>query len=159
MPLVPLQIPAGVYRNGTEFQASNRWYNANLVRWIEGTLRPVGGWRTRKTVGSTAPRAALAWSDQSGDRWYAAGFHNALKVVSASATLTDITPASLVAGSLSEARNTGYGGNFYGLLGYSPYIYDVNQATLNNVVYPSLDPMIFEVKYPDLDIQGRTVSL
>jgi hypothetical protein len=44
-------------------------------------------------------------------------------------------------------------------LGYSPYIYDVNQATLNNVVYPSLDPMIFEVKYPDLDIQGRIVSL
>ena len=118
MPLVPLQLPPGIYRNGTEYQASNRWYDANLVRWIEGTLRPVGGWRTRKTVGSTAPRAALAWADQSGDRWYAAGFHDALKVVSASATLTDITPASLVAGSLSEARNTGYGGNFYGLYSY-----------------------------------------
>ena len=44
-------------------------------------------------------------------------------------------------------------------LGYSPYVYDIQQATLNNVVYPSLDPMIFEVKYPDLDIQGRIVSL
>jgi hypothetical protein len=118
MPLVPLQIPAGVYRNGTEFQASNRWYDANLVRWIEGTLRPVGGWRMRKTVGSTAPRAALAWADQSGDRWYAAGFHNALKVVSGAGTLTDITPASLVAGQLSETRNIGYGGNFYGFYDY-----------------------------------------
>ena len=44
-------------------------------------------------------------------------------------------------------------------LGYSPYVYEIQQATLNNVVYPSLDPMIFEVKYPDLDIQGRIVSL
>jgi hypothetical protein len=44
-------------------------------------------------------------------------------------------------------------------LGYSPYVYDLSQATLNSVIYPSLDPMIFEVKYSDLDIQGRVVSL
>jgi hypothetical protein len=44
-------------------------------------------------------------------------------------------------------------------LGYSQYSYDVKGATLNNVVYPSLDPMIFEVKYPDVDIQGRVVPL
>jgi len=44
-------------------------------------------------------------------------------------------------------------------LGYSEYAYDVSGATKNNVVYPSLDPMIFEVKYPQTDIQGRVVSL
>jgi hypothetical protein len=44
-------------------------------------------------------------------------------------------------------------------IGYSPYAYDVKGATINNVVYPSLDPMIFEVKYPNTDIQGRIVSL
>jgi len=44
-------------------------------------------------------------------------------------------------------------------LGYSPYAYDVTGATINNVVYPSLDPCIFEVKYPDTDIQGRVVNL
>ena len=44
-------------------------------------------------------------------------------------------------------------------IGYSDYAYDVKGATINNVVYPSLDPMIFEVKYPNLDIQGRIVSL
>ncbi len=32
-------------------------------------------------------------------------------------------------------------------------------ATQNNVVYPSLDPMIFEVKYLSQDIQGRVVPL
>jgi hypothetical protein len=44
-------------------------------------------------------------------------------------------------------------------LGYSEFAYDVSGATINNVVYPSLDPMIFEVKYPNTDIQGRVVNL
>lgn len=42
--------------------------------------------------------------------------------------------------------------------GYSPYSYDISGATLNGVIYPSLDPSIFEVKYPDIDIQGRVVT-
>jgi len=43
--------------------------------------------------------------------------------------------------------------------GYSQYSYDIAGATLNGVIYPSLDPSIFEVKYPDTDIQGRVVTL
>lgn len=42
--------------------------------------------------------------------------------------------------------------------GYSQYVYDISAATLNGVIYPSLDPSIFEVKYPDTDIQGRVVT-
>jgi phage-related baseplate assembly protein len=44
-------------------------------------------------------------------------------------------------------------------LGYSQFAYDITGATLNGVIYPSLDPMIFEVKYPNTDIQGRVVNL
>jgi hypothetical protein len=44
-------------------------------------------------------------------------------------------------------------------LGYSQYAYDTTAATISNVVYPSLDPSIFEVKYPNQDIQGRVVNL
>jgi hypothetical protein len=44
-------------------------------------------------------------------------------------------------------------------LGYSEFAYDIPGATINNVVYPSIDPMIFEVKYPNTDIQGRVVNL
>ena len=43
-------------------------------------------------------------------------------------------------------------------LGYSKYAYDTKAATINNVVYPSLDPSIFEVKYPNTDIIGRVGS-
>jgi hypothetical protein len=38
MPLVPLDIPAGVYRNGTEYESKGRWFDTNLVRWREGVL-------------------------------------------------------------------------------------------------------------------------
>jgi len=44
-------------------------------------------------------------------------------------------------------------------LGYSQYSYDIQAATNANVIYPSLDPSIFEVKYPNTDIQGRVVPL
>jgi len=43
-------------------------------------------------------------------------------------------------------------------LGYSNIVYDINEATKNGVVYPSLDPAIFEVYYPNVDIKGRTVN-
>lgn len=43
-------------------------------------------------------------------------------------------------------------------LGYSEFGYDVEGATLNNVIYPSIDPSIFEIKYPDVDIKGRCSS-
>jgi hypothetical protein len=43
--------------------------------------------------------------------------------------------------------------------GYSQYSYDISGATLNGTIYPSLDPSIFEVKYPDVDIQGRVVTM
>jgi 5S rRNA maturation endonuclease (ribonuclease M5) len=39
--------------------------------------------------------------------------------------------------------------------GYSRYGYDIIGATKNGVVYPALDPMVFEVKYPDVDIKGK----
>jgi hypothetical protein len=44
-------------------------------------------------------------------------------------------------------------------LGYSKYAYDIKGATSNGVVYPSQDPSIFEVKYPNSDIKGRVVSI
>jgi len=42
---------------------------------------------------------------------------------------------------------------------YSQYAYDIDGATRNNIVYPSYDPMIFEVKFPDTDIKGRITTL
>ena len=43
--------------------------------------------------------------------------------------------------------------------GYSQYAYDIEGATLNKVIYPSLDPSIFEIRFPNRDIKGRVVPL
>jgi hypothetical protein len=51
--------------------------------------------------------------------------------------------------------------NITNLIGgnYSPWAFDIPGATSGNIIYPSVDPMIFEVKFPDIDIKGRVVSL
>jgi len=42
---------------------------------------------------------------------------------------------------------------------YSEYAYDIKGATRGNIVYPSYDPCIFEIKFPEIDIQGRVTTL
>ena len=43
-------------------------------------------------------------------------------------------------------------------LGYSGNIYDIGSATKDGVIYPSLDPSIFELKFPNLDIEGNCIG-
>ena len=43
--------------------------------------------------------------------------------------------------------------------GYSQYAYDIEGATQNQTIYPSLDPSIFEIRYPNSDIKGKVVPL
>ena len=43
-------------------------------------------------------------------------------------------------------------------LGYSEYSYDIEGATINRIVYPALDPSIFEIRYPEIDINGRVIA-
>jgi hypothetical protein len=40
---------------------------------------------------------------------------------------------------------------------YSPNRYNIDEATKGKIVYPSLDPSIFEIKYPNKDIKGRAL--
>ena len=42
--------------------------------------------------------------------------------------------------------------------GYSGHVYDLQSATKDGVIYTSLDPSIFELKFPNLDIEGRVVG-
>jgi len=115
MPLVPLAIPPGIYRNGTDYQASGRWRDASLVRWTDGTMQPIGGWVSRATVSSNKKvRGSIAWSDNSAVRRMAAGTYEKLFAISASNTVTDITPTSFTTGDEIATNNLGFGGGFYG---------------------------------------------
>jgi len=43
-------------------------------------------------------------------------------------------------------------------LGYSHYKYDLSDATIKGIIYPSLDPSIFEVKFANQDIKGKITT-
>lgn len=115
MALIPLNIPAGQYRNGTEYQSKGRWRDANLVRWQEGALRPIGGWRQRGSVDiDGVVRSMLVWEDNSNQRRVAFGTHNKLFAMTAGNAVTDITPTSFTAGRVDADIFTGYGASTYG---------------------------------------------
>jgi hypothetical protein len=115
MPLLPLDIPAGVYRNGTDYQSSGRWRDSNLVRWFDNTLRPIGGWRTRSDTASAGKiRGLHAWVDNSSDRWITAGSYNKLYVYNGVGTQFDITPTGFTAGNEDALNAVGYGNSYYG---------------------------------------------
>ncbi len=43
-------------------------------------------------------------------------------------------------------------------LGYSGNKYNLEDANKSGIIYPSKDPAVFEVKFPEKDIQGRTTT-
>jgi hypothetical protein len=127
---IPIKLPPGVFRNGTEYQSAGRWYDANLVRWFENTLRPMGGWRKRATGQmSGLCRGFLTWRDNDGDRWIAAGTHTKLYAMNEAGTLKEITPTSFTSGAANAIVGTGYGASTYGSLAYGTARPDMGSIT------------------------------
>jgi hypothetical protein len=122
MTLVPLDIPAGFYRNGTDLEQTGRWRDGSLVRWRDNSLRPVKGWQTRKaSFASNTLRGMHSWEANDGIAYIAGGSYNELKLMNGGGTLTNITPSNL--NNLSARRVpelergvviTGYGYGDYG---------------------------------------------
>lgn len=145
MALIPIDLPPGFFRNGTELESAGRWYDGNLVRWRDGAMQPMGGWVRRENssgselsaITTGAPRGAIAWQDNSGNRWIGVGSYNQLKVITSAGTITDITPAGLTAGIEDAAVNVGYGGGLYGVGLYGTPRSDI--GTLSEATTWSLD--------------------
>jgi hypothetical protein len=119
MALIPLKIPPGVYRNGTEYQSAGRWFDANLVRWYENTLRPIGGWRKKSTTALTGKcRGILTWRTNTGARYVAAGTQSKLYAMDENNVIKEITPTGIASGRADAVSGTGYGYNTYGSFAY-----------------------------------------
>ena len=58
--LMPIKLPPGFFHNGTKYEAMGRWYDGNLVRWREGVLQPVGGWRRAQSANGSNMASAGA---------------------------------------------------------------------------------------------------
>lgn len=136
--LVPIELPPGVWRNGTEAQSRGRFLDCNLVRWIEGTLRPMGGWEPHSPTPVTGKaRAMIAWVDNAGARWIAIGTHSGLFIMNRAGELFDITPEDLVEGAPSAVLGGGYGFGGYGDAGYGEP--GADQAIVGDATMWSLD--------------------
>lgn len=115
MALIPINIPPGVFRNGTELQSAGRWYDVNLVRWTEGAMEPVGGWEKRDTSILTGKcRGLITWKTNTNVRFAGLGTPSKLYAMTQSNNLVDITPVGLVAGSDDASSGAGFGLGLYG---------------------------------------------
>lgn len=130
MALIPLKIPPGVYRNGTELDSSGRWYDVNLVRWVEGMMRPVGGWNARTSTALTGKaRGLISWRDNSQTRWIGAGTYSKLYAITQSGVVHDITPVGFTSGQQDATVGSGYGTG-----SYSAYTYGTPRPDTGTVI-------------------------
>ena len=127
---IPLKLPPGVYKNGTEYQAAGRWNNSNLVRWYENTIRPVGGWRKRSSTQITGMcRGFLNWRDNGGTRWIALGTQSKLYAMNDASVIKEISPTGLATGIADATVRTGYGYSDYGTFAYGVARPDTGAST------------------------------
>ena len=124
--LVELKVQPGVYKNGSVREAKNRYFDANLVRWKDGKLRPIGGWA--KTTSSTITgkgRTMLPFLDSNKNSYIAVGTSSKLYIYTGkTSAASDVTPTGFVAGNDSSAVGVGFGSGPYngtGLLTSATY--------------------------------------
>jgi len=113
--LVPLELPPGLYLNGTDYQSRGRFYEAELCRWKDDRISPIGGWREKTaTLVDGHARAILPWLDNSTQAWLGMGTETGLFVMTRSGSVYDVTPVGLVAGLADAVIGGGYGAGTYG---------------------------------------------
>jgi hypothetical protein len=101
--LVTVDLPPGLYHNGTKLQAAGRWYDGNRIRFHEGTRQPIGGWVQRVLTGVTItgrPNAAIAWETAlvGAPKRLAIGTSTGLFAVNESNVVFNILPGGLTGG-------------------------------------------------------------
>jgi len=131
---VKLDLPAGIARVATEYAASGRYYDADLVRWWQGVIQPMGGWRNISTTTvSGVARSIVTWIDNSNQIWAGIGTDTGLHVMTQTGVVSDVTPAGFTAGREDASFGGGYGSGAYGAASYGPArsnISVVNRASM-----------------------------
>lgn len=113
--LIELNLRPGVFKNGSVREAKGRYYDANLIRWKNGKLKPVGGWaKTTSSAITGKGRTMLPFRDNDGSSYIAVGTSSKLYIYTgATSTPSDITPANFVTGNATSSVGTGFGSGPY----------------------------------------------
>ena len=115
MPYISVTPSPGFYSLGTDYSSKGRYRTGDLIRWYQGVVQPVGGWRTRSSAAVTGvARAALTWGDNSGSAWIGVGTNSNLFSMTRGGSLHNITPVGFVAGAIDATAGGGYGTGLYG---------------------------------------------
>ena len=123
--LVELKVQPGVYRNGSVREAKGRYYDANLVRWKNGKLKPIGGWaKTTTTAISGKGRTLLPFRDLAGSSYIAVGTSSNLYIYTGKTSIASVvtpaidgtanaSPIAFNQGHETSAVGTGFGSGPY----------------------------------------------
>lgn len=118
MALVKIKLPPGMFRNGTEYESSGRWYDGNLVRFENGRLKPIGGWQSMFGMGTAftgLARGGISFEDNNGFPYVAIGTNTNLYVGEGlGGTFSDVTPGGFLPGQADSIQGAGYGSGPYG---------------------------------------------
>lgn len=113
--IVDIALPPGIYKNGTRKQSEGRYYEGNLVRFQEGAIKPVKGWRAlSQSAVSGKGREIVTWRDNNNQIWAGIGTHTNLYSMTQSGVITDITPSGFTTGAADASNGGGYGSGVYG---------------------------------------------
>lgn len=106
-----VNIPAGVIRQSTPYDAVNRWWDTSNVRWVSGAMCPIGGNSKISTaIMPSKVRKLFQWRDNTNNVWLAVGHENGVRVQYGGDF--DVTPGSFIG-------IGGVGGSGYGVGPYS----------------------------------------
>ena len=131
----PIKLPAGVFTTDASYSMKGRWIKSNLVRWMQGSLRPVGGWQAIGASNLTGtPRAILAWQTNAGQPLIAVGTEDHLYSHDGSLA-NDITPSDLAAGRGTATPGLGFGSGNYGADDYGAARVDNGGLVLGATVW------------------------
>jgi hypothetical protein len=134
---LPIAFPPGLNRTNTRFAVGQNWYDSHLMRWVQGRMRPIGGWELMDLPDLGSPiRAMHVWVDNAGAIRLAILCETKLYVLEgpdvtgAGDILRDITPAGGIKAP-PRLRQGGYGNDKYGANptppGNFPNIYGMGQ--------------------------------
>ena len=120
MALIKIDLPAGIYSNGTDYESLGRWNDSNFIRWQNNSIRPIGGWVTRlENIVDQVPRSSHAWLDNSHDPHFVIGSYGKLYSITYDGTASNITPTGFFStGYESAQENISYGGKAFGTGSY-----------------------------------------
>lgn len=125
MPAEPVKLilPPGFYQNGTEYSGAGRYIAGDLVRWHNGVIKPINGWKQRYDLaaddnmpplwtggaGEEAVRSGVVVGDETGGVDVYLGTNKALYAISNSNAITDVTPTEFTEVDKDATLGTGYG--------------------------------------------------